>query len=175
MEFFRITRDIPFMRHALVFNIISAVTFVLAVVFLIFRGLNFGVDFRGGTVIEVTYAQAVDFNRLRAAIDKLDLGEYSAQSFGSSTTALIRLPLKEGVSSAQLSERVMTALRADDSSARQQRVVRQEAWAGRSCRSPGSGIGRSSSCRSNGGCGGTIIVRRGRHSIGRVTGGSIEG
>ena len=122
MEFFRITHDIPFMRHALVFNVISAVTFVLAVVLLAVRGLNLGVDFRGGTVIEVTYAQAVDFNRLRTAIDKLDLGEYSAQSFGSSTTALIRLPLKEGVSTAALSERVMTALKADDPSAQQQRV-----------------------------------------------------
>ena len=122
MEFFRITHDIPFMRHALVFNVISAVTFVLAVVLLAVRGLNLGVDFRGGTVIEVTYAQAVDFNRLRSAIDKLDLGEYSAQSFGSSTTALIRLPLKEGVSTAALSERVMTALKADDPSAQQQRV-----------------------------------------------------
>ena len=122
MEFFRIRRDIPFMRHALVFNIISAVTFVIAVVFLAVRGLNLGVDFRGGTVIEVTYAHAVDFNRVRAALDTLQLGEYSAQSFGSSTTALIRLPLKEGTSTAALSERVMNALRADDPSARQQRV-----------------------------------------------------
>jgi preprotein translocase subunit SecF len=122
MEFFRITHDIPFMRYALIFNVISLLTFLLAVILLATRGLNLGVDFRGGTVIEVTYAQAVDFNRLRAAIDKLELGEYSAQSFGSSTTALIRLPLKEGISSAALSERVMTALRADDSSARQQRV-----------------------------------------------------
>jgi len=122
MEFFRISRDIPFMRYALTFNVISAVTFVLAVAFLALRGLNLGVDFRGGTVIEVTYAQAVDFNRLRGALDKLDLGEYSAQSFGTSNTALIRLPLKEGVSSAQLSERVLTALKADDASARQQRV-----------------------------------------------------
>src|SRR5512137_1375670 len=122
MEFFRIKRDIPFMRHALVFNVISAVTFVLAVVFLAVRGLNFGVDFRGGTVIEVTYAHAVDFNRVRAALDKLGLGEYSAQSFGTSNTALIRLPLKEGISSAKLSEQVMTTLKADDPSASQQRV-----------------------------------------------------
>jgi len=122
MEFFRIRRVIPFMRYALTFNVISLVTFVLAVVFLVARGLNLGVDFRGGTLIEVTYAHAVDFNRVRAAIDKLNLGEYSAQSFGSSDTALIRLPLKEGVSSAQLSEQVMGALRADDQSAKQQRV-----------------------------------------------------
>jgi preprotein translocase subunit SecF len=122
MEFFRISRDIPFMRHALVFNVISIITFLAAVVFLAIYGLNLGVDFRGGTVIEVTYGHAVDFGRVRAAIDKLDLGEFSAQSFGSSDTALIRLPLKEGVSSAQLSERVMGALKADDATASQRRV-----------------------------------------------------
>jgi preprotein translocase subunit SecF len=122
MEFFRISRDIPFMRRALVFNVISAVTFLVAVLFLAVRGLNLGVDFRGGTLIEVSYGHAVDFGRLRGALDKLDLGEYSAQSFGSSNTALIRLPLKEGVSSAQLSERVMKLLKSDDDSARQQRV-----------------------------------------------------
>jgi preprotein translocase subunit SecF len=122
MEFFRISRDIPFMRHALVFNVISIITFVAAVVFLAIFGLNLGVDFRGGTVIEVTYEHPVDFSRVRAAIDKLNLGEFSAQSFGSSDTALIRLPLKEGISSAQLSERVMGALKADDATASQRRV-----------------------------------------------------
>jgi preprotein translocase subunit SecF len=122
MEFFRISRDIPFMRHALVFNVISIITFVAAVVLLAIYGLNLGVDFRGGTVIEVTYGHPVDFGRVRAAIDKLNLGEFSAQSFGSSDTALIRLPLKEGVSSAQLSERVMGALKADDPTASQRRV-----------------------------------------------------
>jgi preprotein translocase subunit SecF len=122
MEFFRIKRDIPFMRHALVFNVISLVTFLLAVFFLATRGLNFGVDFRGGTVIEVAYNHAVDFNRLRGALDKLSLGEYSAQAFGSSDTALIRMPLKEGVSTAQLSEQVMSTLRADDPSVTLKRV-----------------------------------------------------
>src|SRR3982751_1954247 len=122
MEFFRFRRDIPFMRHALVFNVISAITFVLAVALLATRGLNFGVDFRGGTVIEVAYAHPVDFNRVRSSLDKLNLGEYSVQSFGTATSALIRLPLKEGVSSAQLSDRVMGALKGDDPSATQQRV-----------------------------------------------------
>ena len=122
MEFFRIKRDIPFMRHALTFNVISLVTFLLAIAFLAFRGLNFGVDFRGGTVIEVGYAHAVDFNRLRSAIDKLQVGEYQAQAFGSADTALIRMPLKEGVSSAQLSETVMATLRADDPTVTLKRV-----------------------------------------------------
>jgi preprotein translocase subunit SecF len=122
MEFFRIKRDIPFMRYALVFNVISLVTFLLAVLFLATRGLNFGIDFRGGTLIEVSYNHAVDFNRLRGALDKLSLGEYSAQAFGSSDTALIRMPLKEGLSTAQLSEQVMGTLRADDPSVNLQRV-----------------------------------------------------
>ena len=122
MEFFRISRDIPFMRHALVFNVISLITFVAAVGFLAIYGLNLGVDFRGGTVIEVNYGHAVDFTRVRSAIDKLNLGEFAVQSFGSSETALIRLPLKEGLSSAQLSDRVMTALKTDDPTASQRRV-----------------------------------------------------
>ena len=122
MEFFRIKHDIPFMKHALVFNVISLVTFLLAVFFLATRGLNLGVDFRGGTVIEIAYPHAADLTRVRAAVDRMSLGEFAVQSFGSSNSALIRLPLKEGVSTAQLSERVLAALRADDSTVTQQRV-----------------------------------------------------
>ena len=122
MEFFRIQRDIPFMKHALVFNVISLITFVLAVLFLATRGLNLGVDFRGGTVIEIAYPHAADLARVRGAIEKMSLGEFAVQSFGSANSALIRLPLKEGVSTAQLSERVMAALRADDPAVTQQRV-----------------------------------------------------
>src|SRR5690242_1119782 len=122
MEFFRIERDIPFMRHALVFNVISAVTFLLAVIFLVIRGLNLGVDFRGGTLIEIAYAHPADFGRVREVIDKMHLGEFAVPSLGSANSALIRLPLKEGLSTAQLSDRVMTALKADDPTVTQQRV-----------------------------------------------------
>src|SRR5437879_10335642 len=122
MEFFRIRIVIPFMKHALVFNVISLVTFLLAVLFLVTRGLSLGVDFRGGTVIEISYSHPADLARVRNVIDKMNLGEFAVQSFGSSNSALVRLPLKEGLSSAQLSERVMTALKADDPSATQQRV-----------------------------------------------------
>src|SRR2546428_5100567 len=122
MEFFRIRRDIPFMRHALVFNIVSLVTFLLAVLFLAIRGLNLGVDFKGGTLIEIAYPHAADLSHVRTAVDKMNLGEFAVQSFGSANSALIRLPLKEGVSTAQLSERVMTALKADDANVTQQRV-----------------------------------------------------
>ncbi len=122
MEFFRIKRVIPFMKHALVFNVISLVTFVLAVFFLATRGLNLGVDFRGGTLIEIAYSRPADLGQVRAVIDKMNLGEFAVQSFGSANSALIRLPLKEGLSTAQLSDRVMTALRADDPGVTQQRV-----------------------------------------------------
>jgi preprotein translocase subunit SecF len=122
MEFFRISRVIPFMKYALVFNVISLITFVLAVLFLALRGLNFGVDFRGGTVIEIAYSHPADLVRVRSVIDKMNLGEFAVQSFGSASSALIRLPLKEGLSSAQLSEKVMSALKADDPAVTQQRV-----------------------------------------------------
>jgi preprotein translocase subunit SecF len=102
--------------------VISLVTFALAVLFLATRGLNLGVDFRGGTLIEIAYGRAAEPGHVRAVIDKMNLGEFAVQSFGSANSILIRLPLKEGLSTAQLSERVMSALRADDPSATQQRV-----------------------------------------------------
>ncbi|MDR2244484.1 MAG: protein translocase subunit SecF [Burkholderiales bacterium] len=124
MEFFRFTRALPFMRHALKFNIFSFATFLLAIFFLAYNGLNFGVDFRGGTVMEISYGQgqAADLSRVRAAIDTLNLGEYTVQGFGTADTVLIRLPLKEEVSTAQLSEQVMAVLRADNSNVEQKRV-----------------------------------------------------
>ncbi len=70
MEFFRIRRDIPFMRHALVFNIISLLTFVAAVFFLVTRGLHLSIEFTGGTVIEVAYAQAADIGKVRETVER---------------------------------------------------------------------------------------------------------
>jgi preprotein translocase subunit SecF len=114
MEFFRIKKDIPFMRHALAFNVLSIVTFILAIVFLATRGLNFGVDFTGGTVMEVSYAQAADLQKIREALSRLGFGEASVQNFGTSRDVLIRLPVKADATSAQLSEQVLQALRKDD-------------------------------------------------------------
>jgi len=94
MEFFRIRRDIPFMRHALVLNVISLVTFVAAVFFLATRGLHLSIEFTGGTVVEVAYAQSADLGKVRSTLEKLEFGEVLVQNFGSSRDVLIRLPLR---------------------------------------------------------------------------------
>jgi preprotein translocase subunit SecF len=122
MEFFKIRRDIPFMRHALLFNIISALTFVIAVALLAFKGLHFSIEFTGGTVIEVSYEQAADVDGIRKSLEQGGYTDFSVQNFGSSRDVLIRLPLKEGQSSAELSQNVMKVLSARDASAKQQRV-----------------------------------------------------
>ena len=122
MEFFKIRKDIPFMRHALVFNIISLITFLLAVTFLATKGLHLGVEFTGGTVMEINYGHPVDVDKIRDSLNRVNLADATVQSFGSSQTALIRLPAKQGVTGAQLSETVIKALRQDDASVELRRV-----------------------------------------------------
>jgi preprotein translocase subunit SecF len=102
MEFFRIRRDIPFMRHALVFNIVSVVTFVAAVFFLLTRGLHLSIEFTGGTIIEVAYTQPADIGKVRATVESMNVGESQVQNFGSSRDVLIRLPLRDGVKQSEL-------------------------------------------------------------------------
>jgi preprotein translocase subunit SecF len=117
MEFFRIHRTIPFMRHALVLNAISVITFLLAVFFLFHRGLHLSVEFTGGTVMEVAYQQSVDVGKVREAIGKLGYADVQVQNFGTSRDVQIRLPVQKGQTSAQQSEQVMAALKAVDPSA----------------------------------------------------------
>jgi preprotein translocase subunit SecF len=94
MEFFRIKRDIPFMKHAIVLNGISLLTFLLAVFFLVTRGLHLSIEFTGGTVVEVTYAHAADIHKTREAVEKLNLGEVQVQQFGTAQDVLVRVPNK---------------------------------------------------------------------------------
>jgi preprotein translocase subunit SecF len=114
MEFFRIKSDIPFMRHALVLNAVSFITFLAAVFFLFSRGLNLSVEFTGGTLMEVSYSQPADLNNVRDAISKLGLHDVQVQNFGTARDVLIRLPVQKGVSSAQQSVTVLAALKAAD-------------------------------------------------------------
>ena len=115
MEFFKIRKDIPFMRHALVFNVISVLTFLLAVVLLATKGLNFGVDFTGGTVMEVSYSQGADLPKIRTLLEQNGYTDVTVQNFGSSRDVLIRLPAKAEMAGGKLSETVMEMLRRDDS------------------------------------------------------------
>ena len=113
MEFFRIKKDIPFMKHALVFNAVSFITFALAVFFLFTRGLHLSVEFTGGTLMEVSYSQAADLAKVRSTVAGLGFAETQVQNFGTARDVMIRLPAQKGVSSAQQSEKVMAALKAD--------------------------------------------------------------
>jgi preprotein translocase subunit SecF len=114
MEFFKIRRDIPFMRHALIFNIVSFLTFAAAVFFLITRGLHLSVEFTGGTVMEVGYSQPANVEQIRQTVAGLGYSDVQVQNFGTARDVMIRLPAQKGVSSAQQSEKVLTALKAAD-------------------------------------------------------------
>ncbi len=123
MEFFRIQKDIPFMRHALVFNVLSLATFFLAVFFLITRGLHLSVEFTGGTLVEVHYQQPADLEKIRSSLDGAGFNDFLVQNFGSPEDVLIRVPLDASQqSAAQEGERVMTALNAGAPGANLQRV-----------------------------------------------------
>ena len=114
MEFFRIRKDIPFMKYALVLNAISFITFALAVFFLVTRGLHLSVEFTGGTVMEVAYTQTADIAKVRDTVSKLGYSDVTVQNFGTSRDVMIRLPVQKDVSSAQQSEQVLTALKKED-------------------------------------------------------------
>ena len=111
MEFFKIGRDIPFMRYALIFNAISVATFVLALFFLITRGLHLSVEFTGGTVMEVSYSQPADLTQVRGTVASLGYSDVQVQNFGTARDVLIRLPVQQGKTTAEQSQQVLQALK----------------------------------------------------------------
>lgn len=122
MEFFRIKKDIPFMRHALIFNAISILTFVAAVFFLATKGLHLSIEFTGGTVMEVTYDKPANLDNVREKVTQLGYTDIQVQSFGTAQDVMIRLPAQEGVNAAQQSEKVLAALKAGESGVELKRV-----------------------------------------------------
>jgi preprotein translocase subunit SecF len=122
MEFFRLKRDLPFMKYALPANFLSGSLFVLSILFLIFRGLNFSIEFTGGTIMEVGYQDTAKVQEIRDAVTGLGYSDAQVQNFGTSRDVLIRLPLKEGATTAQVSEEVFSALQSLDSSVERRRV-----------------------------------------------------
>jgi preprotein translocase subunit SecF len=121
MEFFKIRRVIPFMRYALIFNVISLATFLIAVGSLAIRGLNFSIEFTGGTLIEVGYRQPADVQKIREALERAGL-KAEVQNFGSARDVLIRMPIEKGQSTADLSQKVTQILGKEDQSAEVRRV-----------------------------------------------------
>ncbi len=122
MEFFKIRKDIPFMKNAIVFNAISFITFLAAVFFLFSRGLHLSVEFTGGTLMEVSYSQAADLNQVRGQIAKLGLSDVQVQNFGTARDVMIRMPAIKGQSSAQQSEQVLSALKDTDANVQLRRT-----------------------------------------------------
>ena len=122
IEFFPFKKDIPFMRWGKVTTFISLATFILAVVAIATKGLHLGVDFTGGTLMEVAYKHPADLASVRAVLEKTGLPEVSVQTFGTSRDVLIRLPLKGGGSAAETSNTVMHALKAADATVELKRV-----------------------------------------------------
>ena len=122
MEFFKIRKDIPFMKNAVVFNAISFVTFLAAVFFLFSRGLHLSVEFTGGTLMEVSYSQPADLNAVRNQIAKIGFTDVQVQNFGTARDVMIRMPAVKGQSSAQQSEQVLTALKEADATAQLRRT-----------------------------------------------------
>jgi preprotein translocase subunit SecF len=117
MEFFKISRDIPFMRHALVLNGISLLTFLAAVFFLFSRGLHLSVEFTGGTLMEVGYSQSADLAAIRSTVDGLGIKDVQVQNFGTAQEVLIRTPAQKGGTPGQQSEKVLAALKTADPTA----------------------------------------------------------
>jgi preprotein translocase subunit SecF len=122
MELFRIKKDIPFMSYGRLTTTISLITFIIAIIFLGLKGLNLGVDFTGGTLMEVSYSHPADIDKIRQVMDKIDLKDATVQNFGTSKDVLIRLPIRQDLSIAQLSEKVSSALLESDKDTKIQRV-----------------------------------------------------
>ena len=122
MEIFRVKTDIPFMKFRKISAIISTSIFITSILFLVFRGLNLGVDFTGGTLMEVSYPQAANLEEIRSTLKQIDLPEAQVQNFGTNSDVLIRLPVVENLSLADLSEKIALTLKQSDPALKIERV-----------------------------------------------------
>ena len=122
MEIFRVKTDIPFMKFRKISGIISTSIFIASILFLVFRGLNLGVDFTGGTLMEVSYPQAANLEEIRSTLKQIDLPEAQVQNFGTNSDVLIRLPVVENLSLADLSEKIALTLKQSDPALKIERV-----------------------------------------------------
>jgi preprotein translocase subunit SecF len=110
MEFFRIKKDIPFMRHVLVLNIISFITFAAAVYFLATRGLHLSIEFKAARWSRCSTASRQTSARRAPWSTGMGFGEVQVQNFGTSRDVLIRLPLRADVKQTEVAGRVFAEL-----------------------------------------------------------------
>ncbi len=122
MEIFRVKKDIPFMKYSKISAVISIATFLLAVTFLFTKGLNLGVDFTGGTIMEISYPKTANIQEIRNTLESMNLNDAQVQNFGTVKDILIRLPVRKDLSIAELSEKVSAALKQNDNSLEVKRV-----------------------------------------------------
>ena len=122
MEIFRVKKDIPFMKYRSVSAVISTSIFLLSIIFLSIKGLNLGVDFTGGTIMEVSYPEAANIENIRETLKSINLKDTQVQNFGAAQDVLIRLPIKADLSIAELSEKVASALREANNDVKVMRV-----------------------------------------------------
>ena len=106
MEIFRVKNDIPFLKYRKIAAFISILTFMMAFFFLFQKGLNYGVDFTGGTIIEISYEEKANVDEIREQLTQINLNEIQVQNFGTDKDVLIRMPLNENITIAELSELV---------------------------------------------------------------------
>jgi len=93
MEFFRFKKDIKFMKHFKVFNILSLIVFISSIIFISYKGLHFSIEFTGGTLIEVAYEKNAPVNEIRTSLKEMGYQDFQVQNFGTAKDVLIKIPL----------------------------------------------------------------------------------
>lgn len=111
MEIFRKTTRFPFMATRKRWYVVSAVVILASMVALGVRGLNFGIDFTGGVVLELSFPQAAELDKVRGALGQAGFGDASVQSFGTARDVLVRLLPAEGGEVGQVADRAVQAIR----------------------------------------------------------------
>ena len=104
------TTNINFIGNRNIAMIFSGILMIISIASLATRGLQMGIDFTGGTLIEIGYQKAADLTVLRNTLDEAGFSDATVQNFGTAKDVLIRLKLHEGVSSADLSTKVLEAI-----------------------------------------------------------------
>ena len=126
MQIFKNTPTFDFMAKRKIALAFSLVLIIASISSLAIKGLNFGLDFTGGTLIEVAYPQSADLNKIRNRLTAAGFGDAVVQNFGSSKDVLVRLAPRENTSSQSLGDKILSALKEDDANV----VMRRQEFVG---------------------------------------------